>query len=187
MYYILYKNCHFIWFYGQNLNFVLVLTSLQENKLKVLSLIPLYSFVCLICKTLLNSLCFTSVISFHCLAMSLHQNLPILNFWLVYSLALHMQWTTQVENWQFHLILLLSSTHFDHASEVHAHLATVAANMSSLAKVTVRETLQIVMWNAVHPLIQMHIPEGFLNLTEDNRSQTMEEEWLQKVEKTMLP
>ena len=32
----------------------------------------------------------------------------------------------------------------------------------------------------------MHIPEGFLNPVEDKRPQTTEEEWLQKVEKTVL-
>ena len=38
---------------------------------------------------------------------------------------------------------------FDHACEAHSHLATVAANMSSLAKITDREMLQIVMKSAV--------------------------------------
>ena len=38
---------------------------------------------------------------------------------------------------------------FNHANEAHTHLTMVAANMSSLTKVTNSETLQIVMKNAV--------------------------------------
>ena len=66
-------------------------------------------------------------------------------------------------------------------------MAMVAANISSLVKVTDHETLQIIMKNAVHPLVQMHIPEGFLDPVENKKPQTMEEEWLQKVEKMVLP
>ena len=76
---------------------------------------------------------------------------------------------------------------FNHASEAHAYLATVAANISSLAKVTDRETLQIVMKSTIHPLIQMQILEGFLDPVRDKRPKTTEEEWLQKVKKTVLP
>ena len=84
----------------------------SKNKLKTLGLIPLYSFVCLNCKTLLNLHCFASFISFQCMATSLHCKLLISNFQLVVPPALHMQWTTQVEKWQFTLISLLSSAHF---------------------------------------------------------------------------
>ena len=63
------------------------------NNLKLL-----YIFVCLIHKTLLNLHCFTSVFSFHHRSMSSHHNSVILSFQLNFSLALHMQWTTQVEN-----------------------------------------------------------------------------------------
>ena len=70
---------------------------------------------------------------------------------------------------------------FNHVSEVHTHMEMVAANISSLVKVTDRETLQIIMKNAVHPLIQMHIPEGFLDPVENKKPQTTEEEQLQKV------
>ena len=43
------------------------------------------------------------------------------------------------------------------------------------------------MQSLVHPLVQMHIPEGFLDPVEDKRPKTTEEEHLQKVEKTVLP
>ena len=38
---------------------------------------------------------------------------------------------------------------FDHACEAYSHMATVTANLSSLAKVTDRETLKLVMQSAV--------------------------------------
>ena len=56
---------------------------------------------------------------------------------------------------------------FDHTCEAHSHMATVAANLSSLAKVTDWETLKLVMQSVVQPLVQMHIPEGFMDPVED--------------------
>ena len=91
------------------------------------------------------------------------------------------------EKWSCQEEIELIISVFDHASEAHAHLVTVAANMSSLAKVTDCETLQMVMRNAICPLVQMHILEGFLDPLEDKRPQMMEEEWLQKVKKMVLP
>ena len=44
--------------------------------------------------------------------MSLHHNSLILNFQLVFSLALHMQWATHVENCPFPLIFLTGSAYF---------------------------------------------------------------------------
>ena len=76
---------------------------------------------------------------------------------------------------------------FDHACEAHSHLATVAVNFSSLAKVMDQDTLKTMMKSAVRPLIQMNIPEGFLNPITDKKPQTSEEELAEKVEKTVLP
>ena len=72
----------------------------------------LHIHVCLIHKTLLNSHCFTSVSSFQHRLMSLHHNSLILSFQLDFSLALHVQWTTQVENWPFPLISPTGSAYF---------------------------------------------------------------------------
>ena len=82
---ILYIFYHFIWFYGQNYKFMLVLSLIQQNKLKIVGLISLYNVVCLICKALHNSHCFTSVISFQHRATSLHHKSPISNLQLVFS------------------------------------------------------------------------------------------------------
>ena len=76
---------------------------------------------------------------------------------------------------------------FNHTSEAHAHFTTVAANISTLAKGMDRETLQIIMKLAVCPLVQMHILEWFVNPIEEKRPHTTEAEWLQKVEKMLLP
>ena len=75
---------------------------------------------------------------------------------------------------------------FNHACEAHSHLATVEANVSSLAKVMDHEMLRIVMKAAVRPLIQMNVLEGFLDPIEDKKPQMLEEELAEKVEKTIL-
>ena len=72
---------------------------------------------------------------------------------------------------------------FDSACEAHSHLATVTANLSSLAKVTDWETLKLVMKSAVWPLIQMNVPEGFLDPIKDKEPQTLEQELAKKIEK----
>ena len=56
---------------------------------------------------------------------------------------------------------------FDHALQAHKHLSSVCANISALAKITDRVTLHMVINGAVRPLVQINIPEGFLNPVED--------------------
>ena len=63
----------------------------------------------------------------------------------------------------------------------------VCANISALAKITDRVTLHTVINGAVRPLVQINIPEGFLNLVEDRQPKTTEEERWEKVRKTILP
>ena len=76
---------------------------------------------------------------------------------------------------------------FDSACEAHSHLAMVAVNLSSLAKVTNQGTLKLIMKSAVQPLIQMNMPEGFLDPVKDKEPQMSEPELAEKVEKTILP
>ena len=76
---------------------------------------------------------------------------------------------------------------FDHASQAHEHLSSVCTNISALAKITDRETLHTVINGAVWPLIQINIPEGFLNPVEDRQLKTTEEERWEKVRKMILP
>ena len=59
--------------------------------------------------------------------------------------------------------------------------------MSALAKVTDKATLLSIINGAVHPLMQLNIPEGFLNPVEDKKAKTTEEEKREKVQKMVLP
>ena len=63
----------------------------------------------------------------------------------------------------------------------------VCANISALAKITNKTTLHTIINGAVRPLIQINIPEGFLNPVEDKRPKTTEEERWEKVWKMVLP
>ena len=76
---------------------------------------------------------------------------------------------------------------FEHAAQAHEHLAEVCANVSALAKVTDKATLLSVINGAVRPLVQLNIPEGFLNPVEDKRAKMSEEEKREKVRKMVLP
>ena len=76
---------------------------------------------------------------------------------------------------------------FNHTAQAHRHLSEVCANVSALAKVTDKATLLSVINRAVCPLVQLNIPEGFLNPVEDKKAKTTEEEKREKVWKTVLP
>ena len=76
---------------------------------------------------------------------------------------------------------------FEHVAWAHEHLSKVCANVSVLAKVTDKATLLSIINSAVQPLVQLNIPEGFLNPVEDKRAKTMEEERREKVRKMVLP
>ena len=76
---------------------------------------------------------------------------------------------------------------FKHMARAHEHLSEVCANVSALAKVTDKATLLSMINGAVHLLVQLNIPEGFLNPVEDKKAKTTEEEKREKVQKTVLP
>ena len=76
---------------------------------------------------------------------------------------------------------------FEHVARAHEHLAEVCANVSALVKVTDKATLLSIINGAVRPLVQLNIPEGFLNPVEDKWAKTSEEEKREKVRKTVLP
>ena len=76
---------------------------------------------------------------------------------------------------------------FKHAAQVHEHLSEVCANVAALAKITDKMTLMTVINGVVRPLVQLNVPEGFLNPVEDKKAPTSEEEKKEKVKKTVLP
>ena len=68
-------------------------------------------------------------------------------------------WKTEV--WE------LIVTCFNHLSEAHTHMSSLAANMSSLAKITNPETFDMVMKAAARPMIQINVLECYLSLVQD--------------------
>ena len=76
---------------------------------------------------------------------------------------------------------------FHHAAQVHEQLSEVCTNIATLAKVTDKTTLMTVINGAVRPLVQLNVPEGFLNPVEDRKAPTSDEEKKEKVKKTVLP
>ena len=70
---------------------------------------------------------------------------------------------------------------FEHAARAHEHLSEVCANVSALTKVTDKATLLSMINGAVRPLVQLNIPEGFLNPVEDKKAKMTEEEKREKV------
>ena len=76
---------------------------------------------------------------------------------------------------------------FHHVAQAHKHLSEVCANIAALTKITNKTTLMTVINGAVQPLVQLNVPEGFLNPIEDKKAPTSEEEKKEKVKKTVLP
>ena len=69
----------------------------------------------------------------------------------------------------------------DHASKAHAHISSLCANLSLLAKIMDQETFQMILKATVRPLMQVNILECFLNLVEDTKPQTSAEKQIDKV------
>ena len=76
---------------------------------------------------------------------------------------------------------------FSHAAQAHQHLSEVCVNITALAKITDKTTLMSVINGVVRPLVQLNIPEGFLNPIKDKKALTSKEEKKEKVKKTVLP
>ena len=80
----------------------------------------------------------------------------------------------------------LITTAFDHLSKVHSHISSYVANMSSLTKIADPDIFQVVLKATACPLIQVNIPERYLNLVEEPQLKTTAEERLQKLQKVLL-
>ena len=91
------------------------------------------------------------------------------------------EWARQAEETAFIVDI------FSHAAQAHKHLSEVCANVATLTRITDKTTLMSVINGAVQPLVQLNIPEGFLNPMEDMKVKTTEEEKREKVRKTVLP
>ena len=78
-------------------------------------------------------------------------------------------------------------TCFNHLSEVHTHMSSFAANMSSLAKICDPEMYDMVLKVAARPMIQINILECHLSLVQDPPPKTTTEERLTWLKKVLLP
>ena len=76
---------------------------------------------------------------------------------------------------------------FDHLSEVHTHMSTFVANMSSLVKICDPETYDMVLKATARPMIQVNVLEHYLSPVQDPPPKTTAEERLVHLEKVLLP
>ena len=72
---------------------------------------------------------------------------------------------------------------FSHAAQAHEHLSEVCANIAALAKITNKTTLMSVINGVVRPLVQLNVPKGFLNPTEDKKARNIQRREERKSEK----
>ena len=75
----------------------------------------------------------------------------------------------------------------DHTSKAHAHMSSMCTNLSSLAKIMDWQTFQMVLKATVRPLMQVNMPECFLNPIEDTKLQMSVEKQMEKVQNMILP
>ena len=66
-------------------------------------------------------------------------------------------WMRKAEVWE----MIVSC--FDHLSEVHAHMSSFVANISSLAKICDPETYDMVLKATARLMIQVNVPECYLS------------------------
>ena len=77
-------------------------------------------------------------------------------------------------------------TLFDHTSEAHAHMSSAVANISALAKLVDPETFKVILRVSVHPMVQLTIPERFLDLIHNPDVDMSRSTTLQKIEWDLL-
>ena len=97
------------------------------------------------------------------------------------------QFLHQLPEWARQVEMAFIIDIFHHVAQAHEHLSEVCANVAALAKITDKTTLMTVINGAVRPLVQLNVPEEFLNPIEDKKALTSEEEKKEKVKKMVLP
>lgn len=75
----------------------------------------------------------------------------------------------------------------DHASKADVHMSTMCMNISSLVKISDKMMGDAVPRAVGRLLMQLNIPEHFLNPATDKKLKTMAEQQLEKLEKMILP
>ena len=76
---------------------------------------------------------------------------------------------------------------FNHLSEAHAHMSTATANLSLISKIVNTETFRMVLRVSIRPMVQLMIPECFLNPIWDPDADTSRDTMMHKIEWDLLP
>ena len=76
---------------------------------------------------------------------------------------------------------------FNHLLEVHAHMSSFTANMSSLGKICDPEMYDMVLKATARLMIQINIPEHYLSPVQDAPPKTTTEKRLVWLEKVLFP
>ena len=76
---------------------------------------------------------------------------------------------------------------FDNLSEAHAHMSTATANLSSIGKIVDAETFYMILRVSIRPMVQLTIPECFLNPIQDPNADTLRDTMMHKIEWDLLP
>ena len=76
---------------------------------------------------------------------------------------------------------------FDHISEAHAHMLTATANLSLISKIVDAETFCMILRVSIRPMVQLMIPECFLDPIWDPNADTLRDTMMHKIEWDLLP
>ena len=76
---------------------------------------------------------------------------------------------------------------FDHLSEAHVHMSTAAANLSSLGKITDPATFKTILHASICLMVQLSIPERFLDPIKDPEVDQSPQSMMSKIEHDILP
>ena len=76
---------------------------------------------------------------------------------------------------------------FDQLSEAHAHMATAAANLSLIDKIFNTETFYMILRVSIRAMVQLTIPECFLDPIWDPDTDTLRDTMMHKIEWDLLP
>ena len=71
---------------------------------------------------------------------------------------------------------------FDNLSEAHAHMLTAAANLSLISKIVNAETFCMILRVSIRPMVQLMIPECFLDPIQDPDADTLRDTMTHKIE-----
>ena len=76
---------------------------------------------------------------------------------------------------------------FNNLSEAHAHMLTATANLSLISKIVNAETFCMILRVSIRPMVQLMIPECFLDPIWDPDADTLRDTIMCKIEWDLLP